>query len=175
MIAIWWCTFSIEGSCLPDDNTTCHKAHSLPRHSEKAQGSFFSWCFHFDHTDKLAAVLLVSSSVSFHSRQTPLAPVATTWHTSTSAPSFWSSSSQICCFWDSRSLGPFTSTSYKKRKEKDISFHIVSCSKTHVTRLKMIRYHRVSESIHKGKYLHSKNQDVMWSHLVAVVWGVPHH
>lgn len=56
-------------------------------------------------------LLSVFSSISVYSRRAPLAPVAVTWQTSTSAPSFCSSSSQICCFWDSRSLGPFTSTS----------------------------------------------------------------
>lgn len=40
-----------------------------------------------------------------------LAPTATTWQTSTSAPSFCSSSSQIICLHESRSLGPLTSTS----------------------------------------------------------------
>lgn len=43
-----------------------------------------------------------------------LAPTATTWQTSTSAPSFCSSSSQIICLHESRSLGPLTSTSWKR-------------------------------------------------------------
>lgn len=93
-------------------------------------------------------VLSVSSSVSVHSRRAPLAPVAVTWHTSTSAPSFCSSSSQICCFWDSRSLGPFTSTSYNNKTPPR---HIARCGILHVTRLKRMRYHRVSESTHKDK------------------------
>lgn len=44
-----------------------------------------------------------------------LAPTATTWQTSTSAPSFCSSSSQIICLHESRSLGPLTSTSWKRK------------------------------------------------------------
>lgn len=43
-----------------------------------------------------------------------LAPTATTWQTSTAAPSFCSSSSQIICLHESRSLGPLTSTSWKR-------------------------------------------------------------
>lgn len=47
-------------------------------------------------------------------RRLLLAPTACTWQTSTVAPSFFSSLSQIICLWDRRSLGPFTSTSYKE-------------------------------------------------------------
>lgn len=47
-------------------------------------------------------------------RRLLLAPTACTWQTSTVAPSFFSSLSQTICLWDRRSLGPFTSTSYKE-------------------------------------------------------------
>lgn len=49
----------------------------------------------------------------FQPRPLLLAPTAVTWQTSTSAPSFCSSSSQITCLGERRSLGPFTSTSWK--------------------------------------------------------------
>lgn len=42
-----------------------------------------------------------------------MAPTAATWQTSTSAPSLCSSCSQVICLCDSRSPGPFTSTSWK--------------------------------------------------------------
>lgn len=91
------------------------KAHCLTEHSPYTHNglNLSVWNGHI-HICFSSKVLSVSCSVSVYSRRAPLAPVATTWHTSTSAPSFWSSSSQICCFWDSRSLGPFTSTTYNK-------------------------------------------------------------
>lgn len=52
--------------------------------------------------------------ISCQLRRLLLAPTACTWQTSTVAPSFFSSLSQIICLGDRRSLGPFTSTSYKE-------------------------------------------------------------
>lgn len=95
-----------------------------------------------------------------YSRRSPLAPVAVTWHTSTSAPSFWSSSSQICCFWDSRSLGPFTSTSYNITLSIKTLFKLPNSSRSMQKKV---------FSLELGQCL------VQWSHFVCVVWSIPNH
>lgn len=87
----------------------------------------------------------------------PRPPMAVTWHTSTSAPSFWSSSSQICCFWDSRSLGPFTSTNCNHGNAKN-TFTSVHSHQNHVQGLWHWAYNAMNKYEFKGLNVNTRNK-----------------